>query len=97
MQKTITAILLLVCWLTSLANAQSSRPNIVFVLIDDLGYGDFSCTGNQDVQTENIDRLAAEGTRWRCVTATGNFCATPMAQKLSCMIYVVTRTKRTTS
>jgi arylsulfatase A-like enzyme len=47
--------------------AQTTRnrpPNIVFILIDDLGYGDFSCTGNKDVQTENIDRLAAEGIRF---------------------------------
>lgn len=44
--------------------ASAARPNIVFVLIDDLGYGDFSCTGNQDVKTENIDRLAAEGMRF---------------------------------
>lgn len=43
---------------------RASRPNIVFVLIDDLGYGDFSCTGNRDVETENIDRLAAEGVRF---------------------------------
>ena len=40
------------------------RPNIVFVLIDDLGYGDFSCTGNAEVSTPNIDRLAAQGTRF---------------------------------
>jgi arylsulfatase A-like enzyme len=43
---------------------KAKPPNIVFVLIDDLGYGDFSCTGNTDVQTVNIDRLAAEGTRF---------------------------------
>ncbi|NQT16531.1 MAG: sulfatase-like hydrolase/transferase [Planctomycetes bacterium] len=41
----------------------AEHPNIVFVFIDDLGYGDLSCTGNQDVETANIDRLAAEGTR----------------------------------
>jgi arylsulfatase A-like enzyme len=46
------------------ADAPTQRPNIVFVLIDDLGYGDFSCTGNKDVQTVNIDRLAAEGLRF---------------------------------
>ena len=37
------------------------RPNVVFVLIDDMGYGDLSCTGNAHVLTENIDRLAADG------------------------------------
>ena len=38
-----------------------TRPNIVFIFIDDMGYGDLSLTGNKDVQTANIDRLAADG------------------------------------
>lgn len=42
----------------------SARPNIVFVFIDDLGYADFSCTGNRHVATENIDRMASEGVRF---------------------------------
>lgn len=37
------------------------RPNIVFIFIDDLGYGDLSVTGNTAVETENLDRLAREG------------------------------------
>lgn len=41
----------------------ASRPNIVFIFIDDMGYGDLSLTGNKDVQTVNIDRLAEEGVR----------------------------------
>lgn len=41
----------------------ADKPNIIFILIDDLGYGDFSCTGNKEVLTPNIDRLAAQGTR----------------------------------
>jgi len=40
------------------------RPNIILILIDDLGYGDLGCTGGSDVPTPNIDRLAAEGTRF---------------------------------
>lgn len=41
-----------------------ARPNIVLVFIDDMGWGDFSCFGNKDVQTENIDRMAREGIRF---------------------------------
>ena len=37
------------------------RPNILFVLVDDLGWGDFSCFGNTEAKTPHIDRLAAEG------------------------------------
>lgn len=44
--------------------ASAARPNIVVVLIDDLGWGDFSCFGNDDIETPNIDRLAAEGIRF---------------------------------
>ncbi len=41
----------------------AQQPNVVFIFIDDLGYGDLSCTGNRDVETVHIDRLAAEGVR----------------------------------
>lgn len=39
----------------------SSRPNIVLVFIDDMGWADFSCFGNTDIETSHIDRLAREG------------------------------------
>jgi arylsulfatase A-like enzyme len=39
-------------------------PNVILVLIDDMGWGDFSCFGNTAVETENVDRLAAEGIRF---------------------------------
>ena len=40
------------------------RPNILFVLADDMGYADLACYGGQGVQTPNIDRLAREGIRF---------------------------------
>ncbi|MDG2224603.1 MAG: sulfatase-like hydrolase/transferase [Rubripirellula sp.] len=42
----------------------AERPNIVLVFIDDMGWGDFSCFGNEAAETPNIDRLAAEGIRF---------------------------------
>ena len=42
----------------------AAKPNIVVVFIDDMGWGDFSCFGNEDAQTPNIDRLAEEGIRF---------------------------------
>lgn len=40
------------------------RPNILFILADDLGYGDLSCYGRPDYRTPHIDRLAREGLRF---------------------------------
>ena len=45
------------------ADASAPIPNIVFILADDLGYGDLSCQGHPDYKTPNIDRLAGEGIR----------------------------------
>ncbi|MFN3190585.1 MAG: sulfatase-like hydrolase/transferase [Aureliella sp.] len=41
-----------------------AQPNVILVFIDDMGWADFSCFGNQDAQTPNIDRLAQEGIRF---------------------------------
>src|SRR3981189_1322667 len=46
------------------AGAQSTKPNIVFILADDLGYADVSCYGQRDYTTPNIDRLATEGLKF---------------------------------
>lgn len=40
------------------------RPNIIMLLIDDMGWSDFSCFGNKDAKTPHIDRLASEGIRF---------------------------------
>src|SRR3954447_13506128 len=45
------------------AQAPATRPNIVVVLDDDLGYGDLACYGAKEVQTPNLDRFAAESLR----------------------------------
>jgi arylsulfatase A-like enzyme len=43
---------------------QTVRPNILFILADDLGYGDLSCYGRPDYQTPHLDRLATQGVRF---------------------------------
>ena len=47
-----------------LAGQSQRKPNIVYILADDLGYGDLSCYGQQKFSTPNIDRLAAEGMKF---------------------------------
>ena len=58
-------------------NAQSSasNPNIIFIMADDLGYGDLGCYGQKTIQTPNIDRLAADGVRFTQVYAGSTVCA----------------------
>ncbi len=51
-----------------------SRPNIVFIMADDLGYGDLGCYGQQQIRTPNIDRLATEGLRFTQAYAGGPVC-----------------------
>jgi len=41
-----------------------ARPNIIFIMADDLGYADLSCYGRRDYQTPNLDRLATQGVRY---------------------------------
>jgi arylsulfatase A-like enzyme len=52
-----------------------TRPNIIFIQADDLGYGDLSCYGQRKFKTPNIDRLAAEGLRFTQYYAGGTVCA----------------------
>ena len=82
----LTAIAAIMFISTSLPVAEAQRPNVVMVFIDDMGWGDFSCFGNNDAKTPNIDRLAAEGLRFtqfyvnapicspsRCALTTGQY------------------------
>jgi arylsulfatase A-like enzyme len=48
-----------------LAAAGETRPNILFIFVDDFGWGDIACYGGAGVPTPNIDRLAAEGIRFK--------------------------------
>ncbi len=78
----------LALWLVILhpVSAATRAPNFLVVFIDDMGWGDFSCFGNQEAKTPNVDRLAAEGMRFsqfyvnspicspsRCALTTGQY------------------------
>jgi arylsulfatase A-like enzyme len=58
----------------STAQTPARRPNIVFILADDMGYADVSCYGRRDLLTPNIDRIAAQGTKFTQAYANSPVC-----------------------
>lgn len=50
--------------LAALAAGAQSKPNIIYIMCDDMGYGDLACYGQQYISTPNIDHLAAQGMRF---------------------------------
>src|SRR3954469_10051257 len=70
-------LFLVIVLAASLAGASAAvlaRPNIVFILADDVGYGDVGCYGANKVKTPNIDRLAREGLRFPDEHAPASVC-----------------------
>jgi arylsulfatase A-like enzyme len=63
--------------------ADLRRPNIVFVLVDDMGYADLGCMGSKDIQTPHIDRLAKEGVRFTDFYANAPVCTPTRAAFLT--------------
>ena len=57
------------------ASAAERRPNIIFLLADDLGYGDIGAYGQRKIRTPALDRLAAEGMRFTQAYSGHNVCA----------------------
>ncbi len=51
------------------------RPNIIYIMTDDLGYGDLGCYGQKQIRTPNIDRMAKEGTRFTQCYSGATVCA----------------------
>lgn len=63
----------LLCIFPSILISAQTRPNIVYIMTDDMGYADLSCYGRKDYQTPNLDRLA-----WRGIKFTNAYAAAPV-------------------
>jgi arylsulfatase A-like enzyme len=61
--------------LVAVSHAADRKPNIIFFLADDLGYGDVGCYGQTKIRTPNIDRLATEGMKFTQAYAGNAVCA----------------------
>ena len=59
---------------TSQVNHDLSRPNIIFILADDIGYGDLSCYGATKVRTPHLDELAATGVKFTDAHSAATVC-----------------------
>jgi len=69
-------LLIVVCTATlGLCGNAPKRPNIIFILADDLGYGEVGCFGQKLIQTPNLDRMAAQGMKFTQFYAGTTVCA----------------------
>lgn len=82
MKPVLACILACVC-MASVSQAELSRPNILFILADDQRNDTLGCAGDPIVQTPNIDRLAAEGVRFKNAFVTTAICAASRASILT--------------
>lgn len=60
--------------LSASLGAAETKPNVVFILADDIGYGDFGCYGATKVRTPNADKLASQGLRFTDAHAPSAVC-----------------------
>ena len=76
MQAVFTALSLATLWpLLLCAEEKTKHTNIVFILVDDLGWSDIGCYGSTFYETPNVDRLASEGVRFTDAYAAGSICS----------------------
>lgn len=71
----LTALAVVGAGVAGRADGAEARPNIIFVLADDLGWGDLGCYGHPQIKTPNIDRMAKEGTLFTQFYVNGSVCS----------------------
>jgi len=83
-RERIGLILLLLFALNVIATGNGNcPPNILCILVDDLGYGDLSCMGATDLRSPNIDKLAEEGMTFSAFYANSTVCSPSRASLLT--------------
>lgn len=84
--KTINSFVIIGCSLTCFSCQEKgikedTKPNIIYILADDLGYGELGCYGQEKIETPNIDKLAEEGMRF-----TQHYAGSPVSAPSRCML-----------
>src|SRR5690606_2989317 len=74
---------LLLPFLTSCGKTGGKKPNIVFFLIDDMGYSDLGCYGSEYYETPNIDKLARDGMKFFDAYSSSTVCSPTRASILT--------------
>ena len=81
--KTFLPIAILACGQAeAVAQRKQQKPNIIYIMCDDMGYGDLGCYGQQYILTPNIDRMAKEGMRF-----TQAYAGAPVSAPSRCLLY----------
>jgi arylsulfatase A len=71
------------CAISLATSAFAAPPNVILINCDDLGYGDLGCYGAKDIRTPQIDRMAAEGTRFTDFSVTSALCTPSRASLMT--------------
>ena len=76
-----TVVLISVFQYQQIQASPEQKPNIIYILADDLGYAELSCYGQEKIETPNIDRLAANGIRF-----TQHYTGSPVCAPARCVL-----------
>lgn len=63
------------------SQVKESRPNVIYIIMDDLGYGDIGCYGSEKIETPNIDRLYKDG-----ISFTQHYTGSPVSAPARCVL-----------
>jgi arylsulfatase len=75
MKRIVFAVLVAIVCVSTLHAGEPRRPNIIYILADDLGYADLGCYGQKKIKTPNLDKMAAQGLRFTQHYAGNDVCA----------------------
>ncbi len=79
----IVAVSAVLFFIAANAGAVSQKPNIIFILSDDLAMGDLGCYGQKQIKTPRLDQMAAEGTRFTQAYSGTSVCAPSRASLIT--------------